>query len=49
MGTVQALGALSTGDVSARTAKARLVRANDRAGKATDQVVDDVRAAGTPT
>lgn len=47
-GTVQALGALSAGDVNPKTAKARLVRGSNRAVQATDEVVDDVRAAGTP-
>ena len=48
MATAQVLGAVSTGDVSAKSAKARLVRVNDRAVQATDELVDDVKAAGTP-
>jgi hypothetical protein len=47
-GTVQALGALKAGDVNPKTAKTGLMRANDRAVRATDEVVDDVRGAGTP-
>jgi hypothetical protein len=48
MGTAQVLGALSAGDVSAKSAKARLTRASDRAVKATDALFDDVKAAGAP-
>jgi hypothetical protein len=48
MGTAQVLGALSAGDVSAKSAKAGLTRASDRAVKATDELVDDVKAAGAP-
>lgn len=47
--TAQVLGSISTGDVTAKSAKARLVRVNDQTVQATDELVDDVKAAGTPT
>jgi hypothetical protein len=46
--TVQALGALSAEDVTAKTAKARLMRASDQAAQATNEFIDDVKAAGIP-
>jgi len=47
--TAEILGSLSTGGVTAKSAKARLVRENDQAARATDELVDNVKAAGTPT
>jgi hypothetical protein len=46
--TVETLGAVTAGDVTAKAAKARLTRASDRAVQATNELVDDVKQAGVP-
>jgi hypothetical protein len=45
---LEALGGLDSGALKPKAAKARLARAITRGGEATDRLVKDVKAAGTP-